>query len=586
MQSGRFLLAVVLMIATVVLVNVLFPPVAQRREIATDTSAIRAQPAPAPSNATVLPTAPAEAPPAPTTTQPVRADTILVTSPLYRYGISTRGAELVSAEMLRYESFRRPVDPQTGLRQPVQLEAIGTQGLIGHNARVDGRIVDFEQVPFQLVSAGNLRLAEGDSAAVVQLRGTDPQSGQTLDLTYTFRPDDYRIEVLARIQPGGRSVQFMIDMGQTLAVNEANAEEDKRALAYVVNHHRDGIRSVPLSSVRTRTDRSGAQISGERTEEGPLDWVALKNKYFLVAAIPQALSGNAAFGGLVATDVPGRWAVDLMATLPAANNQAAYRLYVGPQEYDRQVALGLEDVNPMGWRWLRPIVRPLGHAFTWILLGTHRKTGLAYGWVLILFGIAVRLALWPLNAKAMRSQMKNMELQPKIKDIQTRYKANPEQMQKEMLKLYREEGFNPMGGCLPLLLPMPVLITLFFVFQSTIEFRGVSFGWLPDLSQADPLYILPVLLGVTMFAQQWLSLRTSPPNPQAQMMLWFMPAFMTIIFLNFASGLNLYYTAQNFASFPQQLQLNRERRDYMASRGIKAPAVTAPSRPPKPKPKT
>ena len=223
-------------------------------------------------------------------------------------------------------------------------------------------------------------------------------------------------------------------------------------------------------------------------------------------------------------------------------------------------------MNPYGWRWLQPIIRPLGHAFTWILLETQRATGLAYGWVLILFGIAVRAALWPLNAKAMRSQMKNMELQPRIKDIQSRLKNSPEQMQRELLKLYREEGFNPMGGCLPLLLPMPVLITLFFVFQATIEFRGAAFLWLPDLSQRDPLYILPVLLGVTMFVQQWLSMKTSPPNPQMKMMLWFMPAFMVILFLNFASGLNLYYAAQNVASFPQQLQLIRERQRYQAKR--------------------
>src|SRR5262245_11614300 len=147
--------------------------------------------------------------------------------------------------MLRYESFNRPVDPRTGLRQPVQLAATGSQGLIGHNARVDGTIVDFEKVPFRSSSPKQISLADGDSASA-EFTGTDPQSGQTLDLTYKFRPDDYRIEVLARLRPGGRSVQFMIDLGNTLAVNEATAVEDHRNLAYAVNHHRDGIRSVPL----------------------------------------------------------------------------------------------------------------------------------------------------------------------------------------------------------------------------------------------------------------------------------------------------------------------------------------------------
>ena len=136
-----------------------------------------------------------------------------------------------------------------------------------------------------------------------------------------------------------------------------------------------------------------------------------------------------------------------------------------------------------------------------------------------------------------------------------------------MLRLYKEEGFNPVGGCLPMLIPFPLLIALFFVFQSTIEFRGVSFLWLPDLSQADPLYILPVLLGASMFALQWLSMRTAvDQNPQMKFMMYFMPLFMTIIFLNFASGLNLYYAAMNVASVPQQLQIMRERKRWQASR--------------------
>src|SRR5690606_31441000 len=113
-------------------------------------------------------------------------------------------------------------------------------------------------------------------------------------------------------------------------------------------------------------------------------------------------------------------------------------------------------------------------------------------WVLVLFGVLIRILLWPLNARAMRSQLKNMELQPRLKEIQDKYKNDPQRLQQVMLRLYKEEGFNPFGGCLPLLIPFPVLITLFFVFQATIEFRGVSFLWLPDLSRPDPYYILPI----------------------------------------------------------------------------------------------
>jgi YidC/Oxa1 family membrane protein insertase len=118
-----------------------------------------------------------------------------------------------------------------------------------------------------------------------------------------------------------------------------------------------------------------------------------------------------------------------------------------------------------------------------------------------------------------------------------------------------------------MLIPMPILITLFFVFQSTIAFRGVQFLWLPDLSRADPFFILPVLLGISMFLMQWLSTHSTPnPNPQMKFLMYFMPIFMTVLFLNFASGLNLYYTAMNFASIPQQLQIMRERKKFQAQR--------------------
>jgi YidC/Oxa1 family membrane protein insertase len=249
------------------------------------------------------------------------------------------------------------------------------------------------------------------------------------------------------------------------------------------------------------------------------------------------------------------------------------------------VGRDLHDSNPYGWRVLRPIIRPLAHVVTWALVGLQRTLDVGYGWVLILFGILIRVVLWPLNARAMRSQLKNMELQPRLKEIQDKYKQEPEKLQKEMMRLYKEEGFNPLGGCLPLLIPFPVLITLFFVFQSTIEFRGVEFLWLPDLSRADPFYVLPVLLAGSMFLMQWLSMRSTPAvNPQMKMMLWFMPILMLVIFLNLASGLNLYYLSMNLASVPQQMQLVRERKRRQARMASMAPVapVAEEKKPPPP----
>jgi YidC/Oxa1 family membrane protein insertase len=175
--------------------------------------------------------------------------------------------------------------------------------------------------------------------------------------------------------------------------------------------------------------------------------------------------------------------------------------------------------------------------------------------------------LFPLYHKAMKAQLRNMAVQPLLKDIQTRHKDNPERMQKELMKLYKEHGFNPLAGCWPMLLPWPILIALFFVFQNTIELRGVPFAWLPDLAAKDPLFILPLLLGVSMFLLQWISIRVlDEVQPQMKMLMYVLPVVMVVIFANFPSGLNLYYLTANVATLPQSWWIANERLKMQAGK--------------------
>jgi YidC/Oxa1 family membrane protein insertase len=554
MDSGRFLLAIVLMIAVMVITNVLLPPPrpAENPLAGVDSASTSAAPA------TVAPTAPAPAAVSPTVVDPTKtgaaaatgiADTATVTSPVYRYGISSRGGALVSAELLEYESFAPGTEGEH-----VQLNPAGNPGLIRHRIRLGSEIIDLSALEFTF-DHREVTLTEGGGPKQLSLTHRDSLGGRVITITYTFQPDLFVFDVEGRVSGASTTPQILIDMGPTLASNEAVSTEDDRALAYVINSDLVGIQSQLLGKLRA-----------ERIDNGPLAWIALKNKYFLIAAM-QSADQPTPFGGVIAqpTGLPN--SANLSATLLAdGEGRFVYRLYVGPRESDHLTALGnqLQDVSVFGWRFLQPVLRPLGHAITWAVLQLHSVLGLGYGWVLILFGFLIRFVLWPLNSKAMRSQLKNMEIQPRIKDLQTRYKSDPQKLQQEMLKLYKEEGFNPMGGCLPMLLPLPVLITLFFVFQSTIEFRGVPFLWLPDLARKDPLYILPVALGISMFIQQWLNMRTTKDAPaQMKYMTYFMPIFMTFLFLNFASGLNLYYASMNLASVPQQLQIMKEKQRRM-----------------------
>jgi YidC/Oxa1 family membrane protein insertase len=269
-------------------------------------------------------------------------------------------------------------------------------------------------------------------------------------------------------------------------------------------------------------------------------------------------------GGLIVapSELPERVHVQAAQTI-GSDGVFAHRLFLGPQEYTRLSSLGegMEEVNPYGWRFFRPIIRPFVSIIMAILVFLHTNLSISYGWVLVVFGVAMRIVLWPLNHKAMKAQLRNMAVQPLVAEIQKQHKDNPEKLQKEMMRLYKEHGFNPLAGCIPMLLPWPVLIALFFVFQNTIELRGVPFLWMPDLSAKDPLYLLPIILAVSMFAMQWVSLRSlDQANPQMKMMLWLMPGMMLFIFMNLASGLNLYYATANIATIPQQMWIANERK--------------------------
>jgi YidC/Oxa1 family membrane protein insertase len=305
--------------------------------------------------------------------------------------------------------------------------------------------------------------------------------------------------------------------------------------------------------------------------QGSANWAGLKSKYFVAALISQKEPFDRVRISAVQGDsLPG---LDVAVGLPLAGGRAGYRLYLGPQEYRGLAAAGegFEDVNQYGWSWIRWLVQPVGHVILRFLLWMHQYVH-NYGVVLIIFGVLVRLVMWPLTQKSFESMQRMQGIQPEINKMRERYKNDPQRMQQELMRLYKERGVNPLGGCLPNLLPLPVLFALFVVVQGTIEFRGAPFvGWIHDLSRPDPFYVLPVLMGATMFLQQKLTVSPAAmaDNPQMKMMTYFMPVFLTFVFLNLASGLVLYYTVSQVLTIVQQVLLKRrmQERDAAAAPG-------------------
>jgi len=564
----RFLLAVVLMIGVLVITNVMFPPVPPEElpgYVPPDSAAMLES---EPQGGEAVSRADSSVPPELTAAGGGEEDplagivglaegqqgdstdaVVTVEGPLFRLEFSALGARLVGAELLDFPSFAAP--------GPVELVRPGGEGALGTRLLLGSDTVDLRRIHFDVQPAEGLRLSQGDGPQELRFSYQHPTLPFTYEITYTFRPERYVVEASSRVA-GLKAEWEFTDLGSGIPFNEQRDRDEIRAAAYVVNHTQRGIQSTPLSRVRAPA-----------IEEGPLLWAAFKSKYFLVALLAGASEEDEKYlGGLIANPTPEANQVSASVSLPVEDDGTVhYRLFLGPQEFTRLEGLGedLKDVNPYGWKFMRPIVRPFAEIVTKILSFLHENLHIGYGWVLIIFGIMMRVVLFPLNQKGMKAQMRNMAAQPLMQEIQTKYKDNPEKLQKEMLKLYKEHGFNPLAGCLPMLLPWPVLIALFFVFQNTIELRGVPFLWLPDLSAPDPLYILPLFLGISMFLLQFVSMRSMPQqNPQMKMMMYVMPVMMVFIFFQLASGLNLYYATANIATLPQQVWIAKERKKAQA----------------------
>ncbi|OLD58457.1 MAG: hypothetical protein AUF60_09675 [Gemmatimonadetes bacterium 13_1_20CM_69_28] len=383
-------------------------------------------------------------------------------------------------------------------------------------------------------------------------------------LTYIFFADDYRFQVRGHVTGlGSAGAVLLVGMGDGLRSVEADTMDDFHHFAVVT-------KAAKTQSLAFQSLKPGAV----KVLDGPFEWAGVKSKYFMAAALAfeenqPRFGGGIAVGGPVTvttssffsgtSGVPTRTALALTLPVPPGGD-FRYELYTGPLEYRQLAHLGhdLDDANPYGGV-LRPLIQPVSVLVVNILIWMHDRLSLAYGWVLVIFGILVRALLWPLNQKAMESSIRMQAVAPLIKETQERHKNDPERLQREMLRLYKDHNVNPVGGCLPMLLPMPVLFALFFVFANTIEFRGVAFLWLPDLSRADPYYIIPIIMGLSMFVLSKVGQIGVPPNPQAKTMLYFMPVFMTLLLLRFASGLNLYYAVSNIFSIPQQYLIARRR---------------------------
>lgn len=396
------------------------------------------------------------------------------------------------------------------------------------------------------VMPGDRSLAPGATSLEVKFESPDV-GGVKLIKTFTFKRGDYAIGVRYDIVNDSQapvSPELYVQL-----VRDGNAPPGESSFystftgpaVYTENHK---FKKVPFKDI----EKNG----GEHDKSGDNGYVAMVQHYFATAwLLPQPLQREY-FTRKVDTNL---YAVGMLvpmgAIAPGATKQFDATLFAGPQQENQlsTLAPGLELVKDYGW--LTILAKPL----FWLLTKLHSVLG-NWGWSIVGLVVCLKAAFFWLNAKAYQSMAKMKAINPKVQALRERLKDKPQQMQQEMMRIYREEKVNPLGGCLPIVLQIPFFIALYWVLLSSVEMRNAPWiGWVHDLSAKDPYFILPLLMTASSLLQTWLNPR--PPDPVQAKMMWIMPLIFSVMFFSFPAGLVLYWLTNNILSIAQQWVINK-----------------------------
>jgi YidC/Oxa1 family membrane protein insertase len=363
-------------------------------------------------------------------------------------------------------------------------------------------------------------------------------SGFEIYKEYTFYHEEYKVDVSIRTgggaaSAGGFSYQALWGPG---LMSEGGSD----------GYSYEGPTSyIGRELVYDKLKGKGEQIY----HEGNIKWVAIQNKYFMAALIPLEAKGLKAISKTSGT---GDVSVGLEYISAAGRAENRVILYAGPKESEilKSYNVSLEEIINYGW--FDFLAKPLFKVLKLFYSFTHN-----YGIAIIILTVIIKLIFYPLSQKSLKSMQKLQKLQPELKIIQERYKNDRQKMSAELMRLYRENKVNPFGGFFLIIIQIPVFIALYKVLMETIELRqSPFFGWIKDLSDKDPYYITPIIMGATMFIQQKMTPSAGDPM-QAKIML-IMPIIFTFMFLNFPSGLVLYWLVNNILSIAQQYLIYKD----------------------------
>jgi YidC/Oxa1 family membrane protein insertase len=486
---------------------------------------------------------------------------ITVETPHYRAGLTTAGGAISSWTLADFKTWDK---------YPVDLIGAGANfHLLFYTS--DGKLINTKSLFFAstLTDGTVIKLGKGDSAAVEFV--LNAEGGGRIVKRLIFYGDRYSFDAVYRFE-GMESVLSNFEYQVTW-------EPYLRYVEYNTINESNFAKSSSLAGGEL-TDVDASKLGEPATQavSGRVNWVASRNKYFAVAMIPREKESQGAYIEGTRRALPDQGAREeysLALRMPftgRALETDRFTVFLGPLDYDlvRQYNVELERVMSLGAAW---IIRPISSYVIIPLFKFLHYFIPNYGIVLIVFSLIIKVVLYPLTKSSMRSMQKMQALQPMMTEIKEKYKDDPQKMNQQVMRLYKEYGVNPAGGCLPMLLQLPILYALWAVFSGTIELRQASFvWWIKDLSIPDVIAKLPfripifamdevsglaVLMGVTMIIQQKMSVK----DPRQQAMVYIMPILMTLMFNSFPAGLNLYYFTFNLFSIAQQAWINKQHKN-------------------------
>jgi YidC/Oxa1 family membrane protein insertase len=485
--------------------------------------------------------------------------------------ISSNGGTIASWKLKHYDKWDKT---KVQLIKPYARE-FGLEFSSVDGKKIDAKKLQFELVPAVKTAKNNYTRVYGSSTFTLNARLTIAP-GSEIVKTMTFRGDSYSFDADIALNNVEQYIvrNYDITWNKGLQYQEENSVDESNTATAMAS----------LNGSIEELDAANYSDEHKTNFTGKIDYIAVRSKYFLAAFQPKTGSPDATIymeGKLFGAPDKGKYEeYSLAYRVPVrpGKNASHFTVYCGPQEYDRLSDYNLESTINLGWRWL---VAPIGEYFMLPIFKFIHTFIPNYGISIIIFSILMKLLLYPLSVQQVKSTQKMQLLAPELQKIRDKYPDDQMTQQQETMKLYSEYGINPAGGCLPLLLQMPILYALWSVLSSNIEIRGAEFfGWITNLSVPDVILHLPfhiplfeidkfsglaIIMGATMFVQQ----KMTVTDPRQKAMIYMMPIMFTLMFSAFPAGLNLYYLVFNLLGIMQQLYVSKYAKNRLTLEDLK-----------------